>query len=69
MITAKQMKSLPKGEFSNSQLATVFKTHGKKNREVTLPVDKHGRVTDPKTSRFEGFKTMRLNRKMSKRYA
>jgi hypothetical protein len=42
MITAKQMKSLPKGEFSNSQLATVFKTHGKKNREVTLPVDKHG---------------------------
>lgn len=73
MLTKKQVKDLPKGTFSNAQLAEAFPTHGKSNREVTLPVDQKGDVISNLLAHASAGKPyhmrrMRLNRQISKRY-
>lgn len=70
MLTKKQIHDLPKGEYKNSDLAHLFKTHGLKSRETNLPIDRNGNVI----SNIVGFAgeftniKMRLSRQMYKKY-
>lgn len=71
MLTAKQIKDIPKGRWSNIQLSAVYKNHGKQERQVSLPCDIHGNVlTNHKdlANKYHHMQVMRLNRQQHKRY-
>lgn len=68
MLTKKEIKSLEKGIYTNSQLANMFPKHGKKSREVSVPVDKNGNIVNSfKKEEIDNVITMRLNRQMYRR--
>lgn len=71
MLTEKQMKSLPKGQYSNTDLAVKFRNHGKKSREIMLHVDKKGNVIPNvmESKDFDHMQRMRLGRTIAKRYS
>lgn len=69
MLTKKQLSELPKGTYSNFQLSAIFKNHGKQNRQVTLPVDRHGNVVSFRDKTLSEFKIMRLNKSQFARYS
>lgn len=73
MLTSKQIKDLPKGTFKNSDLARISPSHGRNNRVVRFPVDKHGNVIHNimealQANKIHGYVSMRLNRRMAKQY-
>lgn len=68
MLTSKQIKELPKGEYSNTQLAVKFPTHGKRSRVSNVPVDRLGNMVNVLSAKFVRVQPMRLNRQMSRRY-
>ena len=67
MLTRSQIQSLPKGEFSNIQLSSVYPSQGKQSRQSSIPVDRFGRFTQ-NLKKAVGFKLVRLNRSMAKRF-
>lgn len=66
MLTKKQISELPKGEYTNLQLNSMFNNHGKNNRKTLIPVDKHGNITEMLSRSFVGHKEVLLNRAKSR---
>lgn len=72
MLTSKQIKSLPKGEYTNMDLAKKFGHHGKQNRQISLPVDKNGNLVNTNIHGWDkvvSIRIMRLGRRAHKDYS
>lgn len=68
MLSKKEIESLEKGTYTNNQLANMFPKHGKKSREVSVPVDKNGNIVSSfLKEEIDNVITMRLNRQMYRR--
>jgi len=72
MLTAKEIDEIPKGKYSNIQLAQVFKRHGKQSRQMVFPCDIHGNALfghKEIATKFHHNQLMRLNRQQFRRYS
>jgi hypothetical protein len=71
MLTKKQVKDLPVGEYSNLRLSAIYPNHGKSKginkRLKVFPVDRHGNVTMNHKA-FHHQQTMLLGRSQWKRH-
>jgi hypothetical protein len=59
MLTSKQIKELPKGEYTNADLHRIYSNHGKKNRLQVM------RKTDGSGKEFK-FVTGMANRRQTR---
>jgi hypothetical protein len=67
MLTKKQIEKLPNGFNSNTEIAKLFPSHGKKIREMAFPVNQKGEIVQNPLNAVE-MQIMRLGRSTYRKY-